>query len=96
MKGNFYKIVIRPIITYGAEYWLIKKQHMHKMCVAETSLLRWIGSKTRNERIRNEGFRDHLRVALIGDKIRDPFEMVWTCPTHTNNGASEEILFYVG
>ena len=34
LKEFFYKISIRPAITYGAKCWPIKKQHMHKIDVA--------------------------------------------------------------
>ena len=45
-KENFYKTTIRPVMTYGAECWPIKKKHMHKMSVAEMRVLRWICGKT--------------------------------------------------
>ena len=44
---------------------------MHKMDVAEMTMLRWMCGKTRKDRIRNEHFRKHLGVAIIGDKIRE-------------------------
>ena len=47
-----------------------KKQHMHKMDVAEMRMLRLMCGKTREEKIRNERFQKHLGVATIGDKIR--------------------------
>ena len=30
-KEKIYKTMTRPAMTYGAEYWSIKKQHMHKI-----------------------------------------------------------------
>ena len=65
MKEMFYRIMIRPAMTYGAECWPIKKQHMHKMDV-----LRWMCSKSRKDKIKNERLREHLGVASIGEKIR--------------------------
>ena len=58
-------------MTYEAECWPFKKQHMHKMNVAKMRMLRWMCGKTRIDKIRNEHFREHLGVATIGDKIRE-------------------------
>jgi hypothetical protein len=71
LKGKFYRTVVRPAMTYGAECWPIKKTHIHKMDVAEMRMLRWMCGKTRKDKIRNERFREHLGVAPIGDKIRE-------------------------
>ena len=70
LKEKFYRIAIRPTMTYGAECWPIKKQDMHKMDVAESRMLRWMCGKTRKDKIKNECFREHLGVATIGGKIR--------------------------
>ena len=71
MKGKSYRTVIRPAMTYGEEWCPRKKQHMHKMNVAEMRMLRWMCGKNRKEKIRNERFREHLGVASIRDKIRE-------------------------
>lgn len=34
LKGEFYKIVIRPTLLYGIEYWAIKNQHIHEISIA--------------------------------------------------------------
>ena len=62
---------IRPITTYGAKCWPIKKQHMHKIDVVLMRILRWMYGKTRKDRIRNDHFQEHLGVATIDDKIRE-------------------------
>lgn len=31
------------------------------------------------DRIRNKSILEHLGTALIGDKLRESFEVVWTC-----------------
>ena len=56
LKGKFYRTTIRSAMTYGAKCWPIKKQHMQKMDVAEMRMLRWMCSKTRKDKIRNERF----------------------------------------
>ena len=60
LKGRFYRTTIRPVLTYGAECWPIKKQHMHKMDVANMGMLKWMCGKARKDKIRNEHFRKHL------------------------------------
>ena len=40
--------------------------------------LRWMCNKTRKDRNRNERIWEHQGVALIGDKLTEPFKMVWT------------------
>ena len=60
LKGRFYKTMIRPVFTYGEECWRIKKQHTHKMDVAEKRMLRWMYGKARKDKIRNKCFREHL------------------------------------
>ena len=71
LKEKLYRTAIRPSMAYGTEYWLIKKQHMHKMDVVERRMMMWMCSKTMKDKIRNEYFLEHLEVATIGDKIRE-------------------------
>ena len=35
-------------MLYGTECWVVKKQHIHKMSVAEIRLLRWINECTQD------------------------------------------------
>ena len=63
--------MIRTAMTYGTEFWSIKKQYMHKKEITEIRMLRWMCGKSRKDKIRNEQFREHLGVALVGNKIRE-------------------------
>ena len=40
VKGKFYRIGIRPVISYGSECWAAKGQHEHKVGVAEMRMFR--------------------------------------------------------
>lgn len=60
-----------PIMTYGAEYWPIKKQRKHKMDVIELRILRWVCGKDGMDKIRNGLFREHLRIPSIRDEVRE-------------------------
>ncbi|KAE8676336.1 General transcription factor IIE subunit 1 isoform 3 [Hibiscus syriacus] len=41
LKGNFYRMAIRPALLYGSECWAIKKDHVRMMEAAEMRMLRW-------------------------------------------------------
>ncbi|XP_070036950.1 uncharacterized protein [Nicotiana tomentosiformis] len=34
LRGKFYRVVVRPSMMYGAEYWPVKNSHVQKMKVA--------------------------------------------------------------
>ena len=57
-------------VLYDIECWAIKKQHVHKKCVLEMRILRWIRGKTKKDRIGNEEFCLHLWMASIDFKKR--------------------------
>ena len=40
LKESFLKIAIRPIMIYVIECLTIKKQHVHKMSIAEMRILK--------------------------------------------------------
>lgn len=40
LKEKFYRTMIRLIMTYRAECWPIRKQHMHKVSLAKMRMLR--------------------------------------------------------
>jgi hypothetical protein len=71
LKGKFYRTVVRPAMLYGSECWAPTGQHIHKMSVAEMRMLRWMCGHTRLDKIKNEHIRQKVRVAEIGDKVRE-------------------------
>ncbi|KAI0497209.1 hypothetical protein KFK09_020431 [Dendrobium nobile] len=71
LKGKFYKMVVRPVMLYGAECWPLKEKHNTKLSVAEMRMLRWMSDFTLRDRIRNEHIRGKVRVAPVEDKIRE-------------------------
>ena len=48
-----------------------KKQHIHKMNVAEMRMLRWISGNTRIDRIQSEEIRLKISVTSIDEKMRE-------------------------
>ncbi|KAJ7971686.1 Retrovirus-related Pol polyprotein LINE-1 [Quillaja saponaria] len=63
-----YKILVTKKMP--DEWRKIKKQHSHKMGVAEMRMLRWMTGHTRKDRIRNEEIRKKVEVAPIKEKMR--------------------------
>jgi hypothetical protein len=39
LKSKFYRIVIRPTMLYGAEWWPTKGRHVQQLSVAEMHML---------------------------------------------------------
>ncbi|XP_019244318.1 PREDICTED: uncharacterized protein LOC109224188 [Nicotiana attenuata] len=70
LKGKFYRMVVRPTILYGAEYWPVKIAYVQKMKVEEIRMLRWMCGHTRLDRIINEVIHDKIfrvaKLVLIG------------------------------
>ena len=46
LKEKFYRIKIRPAMTYETECWLIMWQHMYELDVVEMRMLRSMCGKT--------------------------------------------------
>ena len=46
-----------------------KRQHIHKMEVAEMRMLKWIYGHTINDKIHNDHIRDGVEVASIVEKM---------------------------
>ena len=67
LKGKFYRTAIRPAILYKTKYWVVKKQQVTKMSVADMRMLRWMCGKTRND----ISIHDIVQVAPIEDKLRE-------------------------
>ena len=68
LKAQVYKTMVRLVILYGAETWVVKEEHVKKLEVAEMKCLRAIRGVTTRERMRNE---DISQVAELREKIRE-------------------------
>ena len=71
LKGKVYRTVVRPAVLYGSECWLIKKTQVQRFMAAELRMIRWMCGYTRVDRISNGVIRDLVKVAPIGDKMRE-------------------------
>ena len=55
LKDKVFKTIIRPAMTYGSEFWAVKKKDENKLNSVEMRMLRWARGETRLDHIRNEG-----------------------------------------
>ena len=51
IKGNVYRILVRPALVYEAEPWALKKAQENKLEVAEIRMLRWMCGVTMAGRV---------------------------------------------
>ena len=64
-------MVVRPTVLYGSECWHLKKAQVQRLTVAEMRMLMWMCGYTRIDRIRNGVIGGLVKVAPIGDKMRE-------------------------
>ena len=75
VKGKMYKSVVRPTMFYGMETVAVTERQVGKMeknCRVENGEM-GIGSDkvTRKDKIRNEYVRGTVKIAKLGDKLRN-------------------------
>ena len=46
-KGKFYCTIIRLVILYGTDYWVVKSQQENALSVVEMKMLYWMSGDTR-------------------------------------------------
>ncbi|QHO36650.1 Gibberellin-regulated protein [Arachis hypogaea] len=56
-------------MLYGTECWTAKREHEHKLSVAEMKMLRWMSGHTLLDKIRNEDIRERVGVVPIVEKM---------------------------
>ncbi|VDP04025.1 unnamed protein product [Heligmosomoides polygyrus] len=71
LKSNVYRTVVRPVATYAAECWPVKKKIESRLSVMETRMLRWTAGVTRLDRVRNDTIRQRFGIVPIADKLRE-------------------------
>ena len=69
LNRKYYSTVVRPVMTYSAECWALKKSQEQKLSVTEMKMLRMMCGVTRRDRVRNEYVRGSLGVESIADKM---------------------------
>lgn len=61
-KIIMYKTILKPILTYAAEYWTLTTKTMSKVQAAEMRVPRLIRGLARRDRMRNDRIREELGV----------------------------------
>jgi len=57
-------MVVRPVLLYDSEYWLIRNIHVQRLMVVEIRMIRLMGAHMRVDRIRNKVIRNNLKWLL--------------------------------
>ncbi|CAK1598604.1 unnamed protein product [Parnassius mnemosyne] len=71
LKGQVYKTIIRPVLTYGKEAWPVLERYRQLLHVTEMNMLRWMCGVTWKDRVRNTYIRGSLHVRDIADKLQE-------------------------
>ena len=71
VKGKVYRSVVRPAIPYGMEKVVVTERQVGKMELAELKMVRWALGETTKDKIRNEYVRGTVKIAKLGDKLRN-------------------------
>ena len=58
-------------MLYGMETVAVTERQVEKMEVAELKMVRWALGVTRKDKIRNEYVRGTVKIAKLGDKLRN-------------------------
>ena len=69
LKGKFYRVAIRLAFLYGTECWPVKKVFKQRMEAAEIRMLRCMCGNIMIDRIRNQKFKEKLKVAPLSAKM---------------------------
>jgi len=54
LKSKVCRIIVRPTVLYGSEYWPIKKTRVQRLMIAEIMLIIWVCGYMRPDRIANK------------------------------------------
>ena len=75
-KVVIYKPILKPILLYGSEIWLLTSRTASNREAAERRVLRLIKGVTRRDRTRNAQIREELNVIPLLDDI-DRNKICW-------------------
>lgn len=70
-KMTVYKTIIRPILTFGCESWVLNKKLESRIQSMEMKYLRGVMGVTRIDRVRNSDIREELKIPAITEFIEE-------------------------
>ena len=65
VKKTIYTTILRPILLYGSESWVLTTADISRLEAAEMKVIRTIMGKTRRDRVRSEQLRRELEVTPL-------------------------------
>jgi hypothetical protein len=68
-KMKVYRVIYRPILTYGCEAWVLTEQEKKRIGAMEMKYLRRVEGVTKRDRIRNSRIREEIGIESIEDFI---------------------------
>lgn len=68
-KVTIYNVILKPILTYGAECWALTTKTQSKIQAAEMRVLRIIRGVTRRDRLRNERIREEVGTEPLLEEV---------------------------
>ena len=78
LKAKVYRLVVRPVLTYGAECWSLNKRDEKRLEVTEMNTLRrMLGVTRRDEGLRNEEVRKRTGMQENIVKVVERSKMRW-------------------
>ena len=77
LKAKVYRLVVRPVLTNGAECWALNKRDEKRLEVTEMNMLRRMLGVTRRDRLRNEEVRERTGMQENIVKVVERSKMRW-------------------
>ncbi|GFO03698.1 hypothetical protein PoB_003020300 [Plakobranchus ocellatus] len=71
LKTKLYTTMVRPVILYGAECWVVGQKEEQLLETTEMRMLRRIREVTLEDKMRSDDIRKELGVCPIGEKARE-------------------------
>ncbi|GFO14434.1 hypothetical protein PoB_004093900 [Plakobranchus ocellatus] len=72
--------MVRPVILYGAECWVVGQKEEQLLETTEMRMLRRIRGVTLEDKMRSDDIRKELGVCPIGEKARESrLRWFWAC-----------------
>ena len=69
-KIKFYKVMAKPVLSYGSELWTMTKRQESRIQASEMKFLRQVKGCTRRDCIRNEDIRRELNVYNMNERLK--------------------------
>ena len=75
-KVLIHMTILRPILLYGHESWILKKQLKSKITAADMEVLRLVKGVTRRDRVRNADIYEEFNIKPIIETIQTD-QLIW-------------------